>query len=129
MAAVERGGCIDWTCERCKVERCENLSSFTQPNGESTRLSALMSAVDVTPIPASDLTVAESFMVDLPVTSHEPVEESSLNDPVVAWHPETSDDPGDSGSGTAFHIVSGGSKRGKDLLVEISGFSYNVVRR
>ena len=93
------------------MKRCENLSSFTQPNGESTRLSALMSAVDGASGPATDPTVAKSFTVDVPLASHEPVEEPSLDDPVVAWHRVSSDDPGHSDSGTEFNLVPGGSKR------------------
>ena len=70
----------------------------------------------------------ESFLVDLSVTSQVPTEEPSLIDPVVNWHPSTKDGSSNE-SVEEFAILPGGSKRGKNLLIEIAGYSYNVIRR
>lgn len=120
---------MEWLCKTCQDERNNTTTpSFALPNGESTRLSAaardsLLEGGDLPSIANSVVTAAGSFTVGVPISNPQVIEEPSINDPPVVL--QQSAENGE----TDFVIVAAASKKGKDLLVEKSGYSYNVSRR
>jgi len=95
-----------------------------RPRRRSATLSSPESLPAIVQLDQSRRNSHLSFEIESSIANYVPVEEDSIDDliPEISAASVSSEEDD-------FHIDVGGSKRGKNLLIEKPGFGYNVMRR
>jgi len=129
--AVRADTAIDFLCPPCESAvaaqpqqpQDDSLETGFQPppQFESTRLSVSANA--------NNSQRSVSFDVDITVDQHQRTEEESLDIDAIARADDDTPTDGGTSDEPQFRVVPGASKRGHDLLLDNTGYSYNVSKR